>query len=206
MPAQADSTLSADGALLWATRLGKRFGPNWIFRGLDFQVRRGEGLIIVGRNGAGKSTLLRTLAGLVTPTEGRVEIAPDDARTGLAMAALDQSLYPHLSVREHLVLFGKLRGCEHRADELLERIGLQAAADRFASKLSTGMKSRLKLALSIQSRPDLLLLDEPGAALDEAGKELVSGICEEQRTRGALIIATNDPSEKKFGTHELELT
>lgn len=68
------------------------------------------------------------------------------------------------------------------------------------------MKSRLKLALAIQPEPEILMLDEPGAALDESGKDLVAGICAEQISRGALIIATNDPDEKRFGTHELELT
>jgi heme exporter protein A len=194
------------GTLLTARDLGKRFESNWIFRGLSFEVKAGDGLMIIGRNGAGKSTLLRALAGLVTPTEGKVDISFEDLRSSLSMAALDQSLYPHLTVREHLELFGKLRGCAARADELLSRIGLEPAADRFASKLSTGMKSRLKLALAIQPNPELLLLDEPGAALDEAGKELVASICEEQRARGALIIATNDPSERRFGTHELELS
>lgn len=195
-----------DGALLRAEGLGKRFGAHWIFRGLSFEIEKGQGLMIVGRNGAGKSTLLKALAGLLTPDEGKVEIPFEDSRRHLALSALDQSLYPHLTVREHLVLFGQLRGCEDRADELIDRIGLPEATDRYASRLSTGMKSRLKLALAIQPKPEILMLDEPGAALDEAGKELVAGICEEQVTRGALIIATNDPGEKRFGTHELELT
>lgn len=195
-----------DGALLRAMGLGKRFGAHWIFRGLSFELSLGDGLMIVGRNGAGKSTLLKALAGILTPDEGAVAYAHEDHRNHLALAALDQSLYPHLTVREHLVLFGKLRGCSNRADELIDRIGLQLAADRFASRLSTGMKSRLKLALAIQPQPEVLMLDEPGAALDESGKELVAGICAEQKLRGALIVATNDPSEKRFGTHELELT
>jgi len=121
------------------------------------------------------------------------------------MAALDQSVYPQLSIKEHLELFARLRGCASRADELLGKIGLSDFAERLAHQLSTGMRNRLKLALAIQPNPKLLLLDEPGAALDEAGKELVLDICREQLQRGALIVATNDPSERRFGTHELEL-
>jgi ABC-type multidrug transport system ATPase subunit len=162
-------------------------------------------LIVTGRNGAGKTTLLKVLAGLVTPDEGEAVPAGHDVRHALGVAALDQSLYPHLSVAEHLETFARLRGCEPRTQELLDRIGLAAAADRWASRLSTGMKNRLKLALAIQARPDVLFLDEPGAALDEAGKELVAGICGEQKVRGGLILATNDPAERRFGTHELEL-
>lgn len=205
MPPAGPPGAHSDGPLLSARELGKRFAERWIFRGLTFELNRGDGLMITGKNGAGKSTLLKTLSGLLTPDEGEVRTADFDFRTGLAVSALDQSLYPHLSVREHLDLFGQLRNCPPRTDELLARIGLDSAAERFASRLSTGMKNRLKLALAIQPQPFILMLDEPGAALDEAGKELVAGICQEQKSRGALIVATNDPSERRFGTHELEL-
>lgn len=117
-----------DGALLRAEELGKRFGAHWIFRGLNFELTKGQGLMIVGRNGAGKSTLLKALAGLLTSDEGKVEIPFEDPRCHLALSALDQSLYPHLTVREHLTLFGQLRGCSDRADALIERIGLPEAA------------------------------------------------------------------------------
>lgn len=195
----------AHGTLLRATRLGKRFGSSWIFRNLDFRIDSGQGLIVVGRNGSGKSTLLKCLAGLLTPTEGNLETADFCEGTDLTMAALDQSVYPQLSIKEHLDLFGRLRGCASRSDELLDKIGLSPFADRLAHQLSTGMRNRLKLALAIQPNPKLLLLDEPGAALDEQGKKLVIEICHEQLQRGALVVATNDPSEKRLGTHELEL-
>jgi ABC-type multidrug transport system ATPase subunit len=195
----------AHGTLLRASGLGKRFWSNWVFRNLDFELQRDQGLIIVGRNGSGKSTLLKCLAGLLTPTEGAVQTASLREGTDVAMSALDQSVYPQLSIREHLDLFGQLRGCDSRADELLEKNGLAAFAGRLAYQLSTGMRNRLKLALAIQSNPWLLLLDEPGAALDEKGKTLVESICREQLQRGALVVATNDPSERRLGTHELEL-
>lgn len=192
---------STAGPLLQARALGKRFGSNWIFRSLDFQLGPGQALIVLGRNGSGKSTLLKCLAGLLTPSEGAVGAPSAD----LSLSALDQSVYPQLSIREHLELFGRLRGCEARADELLAKIGLTPFADRLAHQLSTGMRNRLKLALAIQPSPKLLLLDEPGAALDEPGKQLLAEICDEQKRRGALVIATNDSSEKRLGTHELEL-
>ena len=205
MPPAVSSTALADGTLLRASGLGKRFGSSWVFRHLDFQIESGQGLIVVGPNGSGKSTLLKCLAGLLTPTEGSSETPAFRDGVDVSMAALDQSVYPQLSIREHLVLFGKLRGCESRVDELLEKIGLSAFAERLAHQLSTGMRNRLKLALAIQPNPRMLLLDEPGAALDEQGKALVESICREQLQRGALVVATNDPSEKRFGTHELEL-
>jgi heme exporter protein A len=191
--------------LLQIENLGKRFDGAWVLRGITFELGRGQGLVLRGRNGSGKSTLLKCLAGLLEPTSGSVRLGLRNPRTGLAMAALDQGVYPHLSVREHFELFGDLRGVPSRAGELAERFALRDALGRHAGKLSTGMRGRLKLALAIQSDPELLLLDEPGAALDEAGRDALAQICREQQTRGALVLATNDPSETRLGTHVLEL-
>ena len=188
-----------------AERVGKRYGRRWIFRDLSFTVERGQRLAILGDNGSGKSTLLRLLAGLLAPTEGRVEGPPGDARTALGYAALEMALYAPLTVGEHLRLAGRLRGCDAREDELLEEVGLGYARLFPAGELSTGMKARLKLAMAVQPRPAVLLLDEPGAALDEAGRELVAKIAAAQTLRGALVVATNDPAERRLATHELEL-
>jgi ABC-type multidrug transport system ATPase subunit len=185
--------------------LGKRYGDRWLFRNLTFSLQRGDALVVLGRNGAGKSTLLKAIAGLLVPSEGKVKALVPDTRTGLSLSALEMSLYPALTLREHLRLTANLRGCKGREDELLERIGLAHAADLAASKISTGMKARLKLALAIQSNPLVLILDEPGAGMDEAGKELVQTICAEQMERGVLVLATNDVREKALGTLELEL-
>ena len=185
--------------------LGKRYGARWLFRNLSFELGRGDALIILGRNGSGKSTLLKAMAGLLAPSEGRIVHSVDDRRTGLSFAALEMSLYPALTLREHLELAGDLRGIDADAVALLERVGLTAARDLQASQISTGMKTRLKLALAIQPKPAILLLDEPGAGLDEVGKSLIESICAEQRSQGVLVIATNDPAERRLGTCELEL-
>jgi ABC-type multidrug transport system ATPase subunit len=137
-------------------------------------------------------------------TEGKVHIE-GDPRLTLGYAALDMALYPTLSVAEHLVFSADLRGIEPRTDELLDRIGLQYARDYPAASLSSGMKARLKLAMAIQPRPQVLLLDEPGASLDEAGRCLVEKIAEEQASYGALIVATNESRERRLATDELVL-
>ncbi len=191
--------------MLAADNLGVRFGSRWVFRRLSFQLEPGDGLLVSGSNGSGKSTLLRALAGLATPTEGSVRMPEGDPRRTLAVSAIDQQLYAALSVREHLELAGAMRGVDPRADELIERVGLTSAADRWASRLSTGMRARLRLALAIQTRPLVLLLDEPGAGLDEAGTELVESVCAEQRERGVLVVATNDPRERRLGNLEIRL-
>ena len=188
-----------------AEGLGKRYGRRWLFRDLSFSLETGQRLAILGHNGSGKSTLLRILAGLLAPSEGRVVPPEGDPRLSLGYAALEMALYAPLTVAEHLRLAAELRGCEARADELLDAVGLAHARDLPAGQLSTGMKARLKLAMAIQPRPSVLLLDEPGAALDEEGRALVARIADEQTARGALVVATNDPLERRLATHELAL-
>lgn len=183
--------------------LGKKYGRRWVFRNVEFNLGLGDALLVVGPNGSGKSTLLKVVAGLVPASAGTVRME-GDPRLTLGFAALDLNLYPHLSAQEHLELAGELRGCESRADELLEKVGLIEAKDKYASNMSTGMRMRLKLALAIQSHPRVLLLDEPGASLDDGGRELVREVCREQRNRGALIVATNDQRERDLGNMILE--
>lgn len=191
--------------MLSAANLGKRFGKRWIFRNVSFEAARGEALVVVGHNGVGKSTLLKCLVGLMSPSEGRVGLPESDARPDVGYASVEQSLYSHLTAREHLGLFARMRGCPPRQDELADKVGLRDAMDRFVGEFSTGMKGRLRIALAIQPEPALLVLDEPGAGLDEAGRDVVQAVCEEQRARGVLVVATNDPLERRFGDLELEL-
>lgn len=188
-----------------AEGVGKRFGHRWIFRSISFGLATGQVMVVTGPNGSGKSTLLQIVAGLQEPSSGAIQSCCNDHRTWLSYAAIDQSVYPSLTVREHFELAGRLRGCPARSSEMLERIGLTSAADVLAGHLSTGMRARLKLALAIQPGPAVLLLDEPGAGLDEDGRLLVSSVILEQRKRGSAILATNDPSERRYADLELKL-
>ncbi len=190
--------------MLRVEQLGKRYGARWVFRQLSFSLEEGDALIVVGANGSGKSTLLKIISGLISPSEGSIKRIEGDARTVLGLSALDMQVYAQLSVGEHLEIAAKLRGIEN--DEgLLTRVGLAERKGQMARELSSGMRARLKLALAIQAEPNILLLDEPGAGLDEKGRTLLTEICAAQRERGCLIVATNDPNERRFGTLELEL-
>lgn len=186
--------------MLAATGLGKRFERFWAFRGVAFELRLGESLLITGHNGSGKSTLLKVLAGLIPPSEGSA-IGP----SRIGYAALDLQLYPTLTCREHLELTADLRGCAARTDDLLRQVGLESAIDKPAAALSTGMRSRIRLALAIQHEPELLLLDEPTAAMDEHGLALIDAVVAEQRQRGCVVIATNEPRDRRLATHALSL-
>lgn len=190
--------------MLRVDNLGKRYGDRWVFRGINFSLSAGDALVVLGRNGAGKSTLLKAIAGLVSATEGKVTLPEGDPRTTVALSALDMHVYAHLTVGEHLEFASKLRGIDNDRT-LLAKVGLEERTDQPAMELSSGMRARLKLALAIQAKPTLLLLDEPGAGLDEAGRQVLQEVCHEQIQRGCLLLATNDPLERRFGTLELEL-
>lgn len=184
--------------LLEAQGLGHRFGPNWLFRGVDLAVHPGDRLVILGRNGTGKSTLLRVLAGQLRPREGWVR--SDEP----AYSALDMNLYPTLTGTEHLALAQELRGGTTPPADLLARVGLpKTAFDRLVGVYSTGMRSRLRLALALAAESPILLLDEPTAALDEPGREMVNEVV--RTYAGAVIMATNDPEDRRLATHELDL-
>ena len=186
--------------MIRATELGKRYGARWIFRDLSFDVASGQCLQVIGANGSGKSTLLKVLASLIPASHGDIALAGP-----LGYASLEMNLYPQLTAIEHLEIAAQMRGVAARVDDLLAYVGLDHAASVAASQFSTGMKSRLKLALAIQARPPILLLDEPSAAMDETGRRLVADIVAEQLTRGCAVVATNDRQDRSFATHELEL-
>lgn len=185
--------------------LGKKYGNRWIFRGLGFSLEQGDCLIVTGHNGVGKSTLLKVLSGLERPSDGTIDLNLDDYRTELSYCALDQSTFANLTVTEHLRLAADIRGIDPDNASLIKETGLEEHKDVQAQHLSSGLRSRLKIALAIQSEPKLLLWDEPGVALDGAGKALIQRVTEDQKRRGILVIATNDPDERRFGTHALEL-
>lgn len=186
--------------MLGVSTLGKRYGPRWLFRNLEFELEKGDCLVVLGANGSGKSTLLKVLVGLVEPTDGRV-----DAQATIGYSALDLSVYPALTAREHLELSGDLRGIPADADALLAKVGLTKAASQMTQEFSTGMRARLKIAIALQAKPQVLILDEPGAGLDEVGRNLISEVVADQLKIGAVVLATNDPNERRFATFELEI-
>lgn len=164
----------------------------------------GQVLGVFGPNGCGKSTLLRLLAGLATASEGKItRKSSGDLRQSVGFAALDLALYPDLTAQEHLALAAKLRGHPANAEAWLSRVALPP--DQPTREFSSGMRARLRLALAVQHSPSFLLLDEPSASLDEAGRTLVREIIREQCERGIVVLATNDPNEKEWAHHAITL-
>ena len=120
----------------------------------------------------------------------------------------DLALYHELTALENLAFFAQLRGLSGDAGQLnglLARVGLGGRGNDLVGSYSSGMRQRLKYAQAIMHRPRLLFLDEPTANLDEAGSDIVAGIIAEQRCRGLLVLATNEPEEVRFGDEVLRL-
>ncbi|OLR94538.1 ABC transporter ATP-binding protein [Actinokineospora bangkokensis] len=144
-----------------ATGLHKRFRRAEALRGVDLTVPAGGVVGLIGPNGAGKSTLLDLVTGILEPTEGTIEV------TGrVAYVAQGAPVYPGLTVAEHLRLGAELNPDfdPAHARERVERVGLPLT--RKAGRLSGGQRAQLALTLALAGRPDLLVLDEPAAALD----------------------------------------
>ena len=206
---------------LVAENLSRSFGRR-AFGPVSFSVAEGRVLGVAGENGSGKTTLLKTLAGLIRPSEGRARIFVDreDAEEGweprdvpwrIGWVAPDLALYGELTAEENLTFFEKVRGlvpAPGLARLLLEGVGLppESHSRKPLSSLSTGQRQRVKLAFATLHEPDLLLLDEPGANLDEAGRSIVEKVVAGQRLRGITVIASNDPRDLALSDERVTLS
>jgi heme exporter protein A len=178
-----------------ASGLGKRYGEKRVLEGLDLELPRGGFLVVTGPNGSGKTTLLRLCAGLAQPTAGTLEVGVERARLGFA--GHDPLVYGELTALENLDLYGRLYRVPERRERigmLLERFGLWQARRERAGSYSRGMLQRLALCRAFLHEPDLYVLDEPFAALDDAGAELLDRELEERRPHGTFVLATHEPA------------
>lgn len=189
-----------------ATREGKRLvGP------VDLELTEGKHVLLVGPSGCGKTTLLRLVAGLATPSAGRVELfgevaseagrlAVEPAQRGVGMLFQGGALWPHMSARRTLEFTMKSAGrvaSRERVAELLRQVELEGFEARMPGSLSGGEVQRLSLARALASEPRILLLDEPLGPLDqELRRDLLARIAELHRAHGYTILhVTHDPEE-----------
>ena len=163
---------------------------------VDLTIPRGQFLCVVGPSGCGKSTLLRAIGGLQGPTEGRVDLNLDRGTDGIATIFQDYGVFPWLSVVDNAA-FG-LRGlgvpkrqARDRAMEWLAKVGIADFARAWPHTLSGGMRQRVAIARAFATDPELLLLDEPFAALDAQIRELMQEfllqLCEREPRTVVLI-------------------
>jgi daunorubicin resistance ABC transporter ATP-binding subunit len=188
--------------------VSKSFGEVAALAGVDLVVQPGTIAALLGPNGAGKTTLVRIIATLSRPDVGRVLVAGHDVvRAPYAVRALIGltgqyvGLDDALSGRHNLLLIGRLAGlprraARSRAEELIDRFDLGAAAARAVSTFSGGMRRRLDLAASLMSRPPLLILDEPTTGLDPAGRLQLWEVLSALRAHGTTMLLTTQYLEE----------
>src|SRR5258706_11029738 len=157
-------------------RLGKRYGEHWALRQLSLRCEPGM-LGLVGPNGAGKTTLMRMIATLLEPSEGTIywngqDIRPHGEALRQVLGYLPQEfgIYPEFTGRQFLRYLAAMKGlpksiAQLRVDEVLEIVQMEQVADRRLPTYSGGMKQRIGIAQALLNDPELLIVDEPTAAL-----------------------------------------
>ena len=191
-----------------ADGLVRRFGDLTAVAGIDLEVGEGEIFGFLGPNGAGKSTTVRMLVTLLAPTEGSAQVAGYDVATRqvevrrrIGVALQDAAIDPLMSGTELLKLQAVMhglgtKGAKRRSDELLERVGLTAAAGRRVGTYSGGMRRRLDLALALVHRPEVLFLDEPTTGLDPTSRQAVWEEVRSLNDEGTTVFLTTQYLEE----------
>ncbi|MFL4476228.1 ABC transporter ATP-binding protein [Paeniglutamicibacter sp. MACA_103] len=161
--------------LLELEQLRKSYGSTRILDGVDLSIRRGEFVCIVGPSGSGKTTLLKCMAGLLDPTDGRTifegeTVTEPPAKLAVVFQDYSRSLLPWLSVAANieLPLKNKLPKAERpaRIEQVLKAVGLAGKGELYPWQMSGGMQQRAAIARGLAYQPDVLLMDEPFAAVD----------------------------------------
>ncbi len=180
----------------------KSFGATPALRGLSFDLREGEMLALLGPNGAGKTTLIRALAGRVRLDRGRITLEgqtlePGTVRSQLGVVPQELAVYPLLTARENLELFGRLNGLagrhlNERVAYALEWTGLADRRREPTKGFSGGMKRRLNIACGVLHEPKVVLLDEPTVGVDPQSRERIYDMLAGLKAQGtALLITTH---------------
>jgi ABC-2 type transport system ATP-binding protein len=194
------TTTSRASAGIVLSRLAKSYGAVRAVRGVDLTIAPGETIALLGPNGAGKTTTIDMMLGLVRPDEGTVSIFGEPpsvaVRSGWVGGMLQTgSPLDHLRVRELVALMASYYPHPLPVDDVLQRTGAAEFARQWTTKLSGGQAQRVRFAAALVGNPDLLLLDEPTAALDVEGRRAFWQAMRAVTEQGKTVL---------FATHYLE--
>ena len=188
--------------------LTKSFGRRLIFKEIDFVWEKNGIFGISGPNGSGKSTLVKIIAGLLSPTKGKIihknsdkEIIPEKLHDHIGFVSPYLVLYEEFTAWENLEIFAKIRGIEldkERVKKLLEEFLIYNRRDDLVKTYSSGMKQRLKFVFALMHLPEVLIFDEPTSNLDEEGKKVVYDIIRNAGKERIVIIASNEKNDLEF--------
>jgi ABC-2 type transport system ATP-binding protein len=193
--------------VLRVTEAHKRYAETQALNGAEVALGRGELLLLLGPNGAGKTTLIRSVAGRVRLDRGQIELlgrpldrASGDARRSLGVVPQEIALYPLLTARENLEVFGTFHGLTGAAlaGQVASALAWTGLADRAAEPIkgfSGGMKRRLNIACGVLHRPEVVLLDEPTVGVDPQSRERIWEMLDKLKQAGTSLVLT---------THQLD--
>lgn len=196
MSDKSETALRADG-------LAKRFGKVTAVRDASFSAEAGTLFSLLGVNGAGKTTTIRMLTGLLKPDGGHAEICgypagSPEAACLIGLSPQETSTAGNLTVRENLILTAKIYGfrdAAHRADDIIERLGLNEYANRRSKLLSGGLRRRLSIGMGIVTEPKVLFLDEPTLGLDVLARRELWRFIEELKQSVTIVLTTHSMEE-----------
>ncbi len=196
-----------------AESLSKTFGRRLIFSGLDFEFDKNGIYGISGPNGSGKSTLVKIIAGLISPTKGKVHhifngknIPMEKMHNHIGFVSPYLVLYEEFTAWENLDLFAKIRNVQfdrQKIEYLLKEFLLLERKDDLVKTYSSGMKQRMKFIFAMMHSPRLLILDEPTSNLDDEGKTSVYRIIREQGGNCIVLIASNERSDLELCSEKI---
>ena len=195
------------------TNVSKRYGDTVVLSEIELEIPNGQTTVIVGQSGSGKTTLLRMVNGLIKPDSGRLEVFGDlvpeenieNFRRKIGYAVQGAGLFPHVSVKENIVLIARLEGwssqdLDERFEMLMRQMELPLdLSDRIPNELSGGQQQRVGLCRALMLKPKLLLLDEPFSAVDPLTRLELYEVVEKLISNEAvsIVMVSHDLSEAK---------
>ena len=189
--------------------LSKKFGDNEVLKDINYEIKQGEVVVIIGPSGSGKSTFLRCMNLLETPTSGQILFEGQDItnpkndifkmREKMGMVFQNFNLFPNMSVLDNITLSPvkvkkeNKQAAETYAKELLQTVGLPDKANAYPQSLSGGKQQRIAIARALAMKPDVMLFDEPTSALDPEMVGEVLGVMQRLAKEGmTMVIVTHE--------------
>lgn len=182
--------------ILETRELSRRYGKQLALDGLNFNLKKGQVLGVIGPNGSGKTTLFSIILGLRKATAGSFTILgsvdPEEVRSKVGVILDQGNFYQNISAKKNLIISAMTKGVElSRVDVLLEKVGLGEVGDKSFKNFSYGMKKRLEVADALLAQPEFVIMDEPTNGLDPEGIIFIRDLIFQLQSEGKTIMLSS---------------